>query len=122
MSDKTALLIIDHGSRRRAANHLLFDLVKLVRTLRPNLLVYGAHMELAEPTIEDGINWCIRNGATRIIAHPYMLSPGRHATEDIPRMIQDIMRHHPDISYDVTDPLGVDTKLVELILLRAGLE
>lgn len=90
--------------------------------MRPNLLVYGAHMELAEPTIEDGIKWCIEKGATHIIGHPYMLSPGRHATEDIPRMMGEIMKNHPGISYDVTDPLGVDSKLVELILHRAGLE
>jgi sirohydrochlorin ferrochelatase len=122
MSQKTALLIIDHGSRRKAANHLLFDLVKLMRTMRPELLVFGAHMELAEPTIEDGIARCIQQGATHIIGHPYMLSPGRHATEDIPRMIGEIMKQHPGVTFEVTEPLGIDERIVELILHRAGLE
>lgn len=117
----TALLIIDHGSRRKAANYMLFELVKLMRDARPDLLVYGAHMELAIPSISDGIDWCIKNGATTIIAHPYMLSPGRHATEDIPRLVRDKMSHYPDVAFSVTEPLGVDIELINLILKRAGL-
>ena len=118
---KTALLIIDHGSRRKAANHLLFDLVKLMRLNRPDLLVYGAHMELAKPTITDGIDWCIKHGATSIIAHPYMLSPGRHATEDIPRMVKSALSNYPTIDYTVTPPLGIDDEILSLILKRAKL-
>ena len=84
---RTALLLIDHGSKKKAANHMLFDMVKLMRDQRPDLIIYGAHMELACPSIEDGIRYCMGRGATHIIAHPYMLAPGRHASEDIPRMV-----------------------------------
>ncbi|MBT6120569.1 hypothetical protein HOH45_03780 [bacterium] len=121
IKEKIGLLIIDHGSRKREANHMLFELVKLVRSMKPDLIIYGAHMELAVPTIEDGINWCIKNGATHIIAHPYMLSPGRHAKEDIPRMINTIVSKKSNITYEVTDPLGVDTRIAELVLKRSGL-
>ena len=116
-----ALLIIDHGSRKKEANHMLFELVKLLRLMRPDLIIYGAHMELALPTIEDGINWCIKNKATHIIAHPYMLSPGRHAKEDIPNMIQDILSKISQVTYEVTEPLGVDKRIADLILKRAGI-
>lgn len=116
-----ALLIIDHGSKRRAANHMLFDLVKLVRNASPDILVYGAHMELAEPSIECGIEWCISRGATHIIAHPFMLSPGRHAKEDIPNMVKKALEKHPHITHFITDPLGLDDMIVSLILKRSGL-
>ena len=116
-----ALLIIDHGSKRKAANHMLFDLVKLMRDNRPDLLIFGCHMEIALPSIEDGVNWCIRKGATHIIAHPYMLSPGRHATEDIPRLVQSAVANYPNVSAEVTAPLGIDNEIVNLILKRAGL-
>ncbi len=118
----TALLIIDHGSRFKAANHMLFDLVKLMRTQRPSLLIYGAHMELAEPTIQDGVKWCIDRGATHIIAHPYMLSPGRHATEDIPRLVKESLLAYPKVTHCVTPPLGVDLDIVSLIFKRAELD
>jgi sirohydrochlorin ferrochelatase len=115
----TALLIIDHGSRLKAANHMLFDVVKAMRGHRPDLLVYGAHMELAVPTIADGVAWCMARGVTRLIAHPYMLSPGRHATRDIPHLVSEAMAAYPHVDYTVTGPLGVDDYLLKLILKRA---
>lgn len=118
---KKALLIIDHGSKRKSANFMLFDLVKFMRDQEPHLLIFGAHMELARPSIEEGIKWCIRKGANHIIAHPYMLSPGRHATEDIPRLVKKTMQNYPDISFEITDPLGIDLEIVSLIKKRAGL-
>ena len=100
---------------------MLFELVVLLRKLRPTLLVYGAHMELAKPTIKDGLEWCIKRGATEIKVHPYMLAPGRHATEDIPRLVNESMSAYPNIKYEVTDPLGVDEALGNLILKRSKL-
>jgi sirohydrochlorin ferrochelatase len=118
---KTALLIIDHGSKRKKANHMLFELVKMLRNTRPDLIVYGAHMELAIPTIIDGVNWCVKKGATHIIAHPYMLSPGRHATEDIPSLVKKALASHPTLTHTITPPLGIDSNIVALILKRAQL-
>lgn len=118
---KNALLIIDHGSKRKKANHMLFELVKMLRDTRPDLIVYGAHMELALPSINDGVNWCVSQGATHIIAHPYMLSPGRHATEDIPHLVKKALSQHPTVTHTVTAPLGIDSNIVSLILKRAQL-
>ena len=73
------------------------------------------------PTIADGVAWCMTRGATRLIAHPYMLSPGRHATQDIPRLVAESMAEYPSMAYTVTDPLGVDTHLLKLIIKRAAI-
>ena len=121
MNHQTALLLVDHGSKRKAANHMLFDMVKLLRNMRPDLLIYGCHMELAAPNIEDGVNWCVKRGVTHIIAHPYMLAPGRHATEDIPRMVKQAASQFPNLTVSITDPLGVDENLGNLVLKRSDL-
>lgn len=117
----TALLVIDHGSKRKAANDMLLEVVESLRKQRPGLIVFGAHMELAAPTIEDGVNYCVEKGATHIVAHPYMLSPGRHAVEDIPELVKGVLLTHPHVTYAVTGPLGLDDLLVELVLKRASL-
>lgn len=116
---KTALLIVDHGSVLETANSMLSEIAALTQQLAPTLIVKAAHMELAEPTIEQGILACIDEGATKIIVHPYMLSPGRHATKDIPRMVSEIQKKHPGVEFLVTPPLGISPKLAELILERA---
>ena len=118
---KQALLIIDHGSKRKAANDMIFDVVKIVQSLKPQLLVVGAHMELADPTIEDGINQCINQGATSIVVQPFMLSPGRHSVSDIPNMVKDIAKKHPNISITLGKHFGTHQKIAEIILEQTGL-
>ena len=117
----TALLIVDHGSRREEANQMLHGVGDILRRARPDIIVHIAHMELAEPTIRQGIDACVREGASEIVVHPYMLSPGRHATEDIPRMATEAGAAYPDVHIRVTEPLGLHKKLCEVILQRAGL-
>lgn len=85
-----------------------------------DVIVRPAHMELAEPTIEQGFVSCVEAGATEVIVFPYMLSPGRHSIEDIPRMVAAVAAPHPRVSFHVTPAFGVHEKLGELILARAG--
>jgi sirohydrochlorin ferrochelatase len=79
-------------------------------------------MELAAPTIAEGFAACVSGGATEVIAFPYMLSPGKHSTRDIPRMVADAARAHEGVGYRVTDPFGLDERLAEVVASRAGIE
>ena len=119
---KQALLIVDHGSKRMEANDMLKDVVAAIKQLVPEMPVHFAHMELCEPTIADGFTRCVNDGATEVIVHPYMLSPGRHATSDIPAMAADAAAVHPGVTFRVTKCLGVDRKIAELVLDRAGID
>jgi sirohydrochlorin ferrochelatase len=51
-----------------------------------------------------------------------MLSPGRHSTADIPRLVAAAASAFPQVTFSVTPAFGVHEKLAELILDRAGIE
>jgi sirohydrochlorin ferrochelatase len=117
-----AILLIDHGSRRDAANEMMDCMANLVQAMAgPEVVVRYAHMELAEPSISAGVRQCVEAGATELIVFPYMLSPGKHSTGDIPRMVAEAAAAHPSLDVRVTSAFGVHEKLAELILGRAGL-
>mmetsp|Transcript_6250 Transcript_6250/g.17974 ORF Transcript_6250/g.17974 Transcript_6250/m.17974 type:complete len:185 (-) Transcript_6250:741-1295(-) len=118
---KVALLLVDHGSRLKAANDMIFDVARLVQGQRDDLIVDAAHMEIAEPNIPEVVDKCVKAGAEKIIVHPYMLAPGRHATKDIPKMVMDAMASHPSVEYEVTSCLGIHEKIGQVVLERAGL-
>jgi sirohydrochlorin ferrochelatase len=118
---KVGLLLVDHGSRFKEANDMLADVAALVKRLSGLDCVHYAHMELAEPTIEQGFETCVREGATAVVVHPYFLSPGRHSTSDIPRMVAEAAKAFPKIQHCVTEPLGLHAKICEVVLERAGI-
>ena len=76
---------------------------------------------MAVPALR-GVSFRVRAGATEVIAFPYMLSPGKHVTRDIPRLVEEAARDFPQVSYRVTDAFGVNEKLAELIAFRAGID
>lgn len=117
-----AILLIDHGSRRDAANEMMDCMANLVQAMAgANVVVRCAHMELAEPSVAAGVRQCVEAGATELIVFPYMLSPGKHSTGDIPRMVAEAASGFPALDVRVTSAFGVHEKLAELILGRAGL-
>jgi sirohydrochlorin ferrochelatase len=117
-----AILLIDHGSVRIEANEMLVDMAELVqRIVGDGAIVKYAHMELAAPSIAEGFAECVRAGAAEVIAFPYMLSPGKHSTRDIPRMVAEAAAPFPGVIYSVTAAFGLHEKLAEVVLERAGL-
>lgn len=112
------IIIVDHGSKRKEANDLLLDVVKIFRDTSGAGIVEAAHMELAVPTIRDAFAACVEQGAARIVVHPYFLAPGRHSTTDIPSMVEEAATDFPDVGYTVTEPLGLDPRMSEVALRR----
>jgi sirohydrochlorin ferrochelatase len=116
-----AILLIDHGSVKSEANAMLGTVATMVQQMAgPEVVVGYAHMELAEPDIETGFAACVARGATEVIAFPYMLSPGKHSTRDIPRLVAAAAAKHPRVAHSVTPAFGVHEKLGEVVLERAG--
>jgi sirohydrochlorin ferrochelatase len=116
------ILIVDHGSQKREANEMLGSVADLIQRMAgPEVVVRHAHMELAEPDIAAGFSSCVQAGATDVTVFPYMLSPGRHSTADIPRMVANVAKTFPNVRFSVTPAFGLHEKLAEVVLERAGI-
>ena len=115
------ILIVDHGSRLNDANEMLGEMAGLIQSMAgSDVVVRYAHMELADPDIAQGFADCVRAGATDVTVFPYMLSPGRHSTSDIPRMVTEAARAFPGVTFNVTPAFGLHEKLAQVVLERAA--
>lgn len=112
------IIIVDHGSQRAEANAMLLDVVEVFKDFSGATIVEAAHMELAEPTLEQAFQRCVAAGASEVVVHPYFLAPGRHSTSDIPALVAKAAEAFPDVRARVTEPLGLDGALGDLILRR----
>ena len=115
---KRALLIVDHGSRRQESNDLLKKIAEMMQDRFGLSIVHYAHMELGKPTVQQGFDACVADGAEEVIVHPYFLGPWGHVTTDIPALVQRAASRHPGIAFRITEPLGIHTKIGEVILER----
>ncbi len=119
-----ALLLVDHGSRRAEANAQLEALAELVAARAGDgAIVRVAHMELASPSIAEGVAACVAAGAREVIVVPCFLAPGRHVIEDLPRLVAEAIASDANegVRWRVSEPLGVHPLLAELVLVRADL-
>ncbi|MCB1735571.1 MAG: CbiX/SirB N-terminal domain-containing protein [Gammaproteobacteria bacterium] len=118
-----ALLLVAHGSRRVSSNNEIRILAEKVREHdagRRYEDVRCAFLELAEPSIPDGIEECIQAGASSVKVLPYFLSAGRHVIEDIPREVEGKQREHPEVRIELVPYLGLAESMPELLLAMAG--
>ncbi len=118
----TAILLVDHGSRRPEVNAALDCVGRLVAwAAGGEVLVRTAHLEFVSPTVAEGLAACVAAGATEVIVHPYLLGRGRHSTVDLPRLVAEAASGFPGIELRVTAPLGVHPDLAAIVLERCGL-
>src|SRR4051812_11805719 len=103
---KNGIVIVDHGSRRDQSNQMLEEVASLFAKRFADMyeIVEPAHMEIAEPSIATAYDRCVKRGATRVIVCPFFLGPGKHWTQDIPRLTAEAAAQHPTTRYHVTHP------------------
>lgn len=114
---KNGIVIVDHGSRLSESNQMLEQVAVLFakRFAYRYSIVEPAHMELAEPSIATAYARCVERGATRVIVCPFFLGPGKHWTGDIPRLTSEAAAKHPQSTYHVAMPLGIDDLILDLL-------
>jgi sirohydrochlorin ferrochelatase len=116
--ETTAIIIVDHGSRRSESNDQLLAVVEAYRAQSPWRIVEPAHMEQAAPSIADAFASCVSQGARRVVVFPYFLAPGRHWHEDIPRLASEAAASHPGVEHSVTRPIGQHPLILDVIDAR----
>lgn len=109
------IIVVDHGSRRTESNDMLLQVVETYRHQTRWQIVEPAHMELAEPCIDTAFGKCVQRGARRVVVMPYFLLPGKHWHEDIPALTAAAAAKHPSVTFLVTAPLGLSSKMHQII-------
>eukprot|EP00210_Caulerpa_lentillifera_P008126 g7760.t1 len=116
---RMAVVIVDHGSRRKEANAMLSEIVNAFRQQTSFSIVEPAHLEIVEPSIPNAIHACVNQGAEHVVVSPFFLSPGRHSQVDIPKIVEStIVEGKLGVSYSIAQPIGTDPMIIQLLQKR----
>jgi len=112
------MLLIAHGSRKQTANDEIKRLAQQVQALggEDYAAVVAAFLEIAEPSIQQGVERCVELGATEIVAVPYFLAAGKHVASDIPGELACARAGHPQLSIELSQYVGDNEAMADLVL------
>lgn len=113
----TAILLIARGGSDPYANG---DFYKITRLLWEKLdvpIVESAFMGVTTPSVEQGIERCIRLGAKKVVMLPYFLFTGV-LMERMAKMVQQFTEQYGDVDFLLANYLGYHPNLKKVLLER----
>jgi len=113
-----AVLYICHGSRVKKARDEAIDFVQRCQAKIDVPIQEICFIELAEPSIAQGIETCVNKGATSIAIIPVLLLKANHVKHDIPKEIARAKELYPQVTIILGQPFGVHEKVLRIIVER----
>ncbi|HET8559573.1 MAG TPA: CbiX/SirB N-terminal domain-containing protein [Marmoricola sp.] len=113
-----ALIALAHGSRDPRSSATIEALVGEVRSLRPDLRVEAAFLELSKPRFDKVVDKLVRAGFDEIVVVPLLLNEAHHARVDVPSVVAQATARHEGLQIRATRVLGLETAFLEVLDLR----
>ncbi len=114
-----AVILVGHGSLRRASGASMIRLAARVRAAGVAPIVQAAFLNYSRPSVAEGVSRCVARGATDITVVPYFLVPGWFVKQTLPQMLNVCRASHPGITLRQTQALGDHPALAKLVTQRA---
>lgn len=117
-NNKIDVLVIGHGSKdphaRMSIKYVTDNLAQSYRN------VDYCFLEIEEPNIEQGIHTCKERDPEVLVVVFYFLHEGAHVKRDINTDLRPALEKHNLRKVLITQHIGTDEKMVDLIIERAG--
>jgi sirohydrochlorin cobaltochelatase len=117
---KTAVIILGHGSRNTGADEAIRKVADRVKQTGLFAVVEHAFLQYVPPTPQVALGRCIAQKVDRIIIVPFFLQAGAHVTRDIPVLVSEVRKAHPDTEVIVTDYVGGHPLMAKIVEELAG--
>ena len=112
-----ALVALAHGSRDPRSAASITALVEEVRSMRPDLKIERAFLDLSKPSLDTTIDRLSRKHE-EIVVVPLLLTEAYHAKVDVPSAIAAAQARHPEVRIRATPILGLEARFLEVLDLR----
>ena len=113
-----ALVALAHGSRDPRSARTIKTLVDTVRSMRPDLKVEAAFLDLSRPTFDTVVDRLVKAGHEEIVVVPLLLTEAFHAKVDVPSVVAAASSRHPQVQIRASAILGTEPCFLEVLDLR----
>lgn len=113
-----AVLYVSHGSRVKEARDQAEHFLHQVHDKVDVPLWKICFLELASPTIGEGIESLVEAGATKVVIIPVLLLKAGHYYKDVPDELEKAKQRFPDVAFQYGEPLGVQDRIIDVLVER----
>jgi sirohydrochlorin cobaltochelatase len=119
-----AIILFAHGSRDALWRRPIEAVANEMKQLSPDTQVACAYLELTEPDLPTTVAGLVQTGVNAIRIVPMFLGVGRHAREDLPLLLQDLIIQYPGVKFELSHAIGEEpemTRAMAAIALKSNL-
>lgn len=109
------VIVFAHGSRDPMWRVPVEAVTQAVRERDPQALVACAYLELCEPSLPEAAAALVGRGAKDVRVLPLFFGMGKHAREDLPKLMEDLRTAHPATSFRLLPAAGEHPRLTALL-------
>jgi sirohydrochlorin cobaltochelatase len=113
--DTAGIILFAHGSRDPLWHRPMQAVAACILAQEPQALVACAYLELSTPDLDTAVDQLVTQGARSIRVLPLFLGAGKHAREDLPRLVAEQREKHPGVRFTLQPSVGEDLRLVQLL-------
>ena len=106
-----AIILFAHGSKDALWRRPIEAVADEIKQISPDTQVACAYLELTEPDLPTTVASLVQTGANFIRIVPMFLGVGRHAREDLPLLLQDLIAQHPGVTFELRNAIGEEPEL-----------
>lgn len=78
-------------------------------------MVRCAYLELAEPAFPSTVHELAEAGVRHLRVVPMFLGMGKHAREDLPKLVAEARSRYPGVQIEVVGPVGEASEVISLL-------
>ena len=108
-------ILFGHGSRDPLWRKPIEAVASHIQGIAPEARVRCAYLEITEPDLPTSVAELVALGVASISIIPMFLGVGRHAREDLPLLVTELMAAHPHVAFELKPAIGEDAQMIELM-------
>ena len=109
------LILFAHGSRDPQWRAPMEAVAVRAAALDPQARVACAYLELMQPDLPTCAASLVAEGVQDLTIVPMFLGVGRHAREDLPLLVEELRRQHPQAHFSLRPAIGEDERVVDML-------
>ncbi len=116
------IVLFAHGSRDPRWSAPIEAIARRMRQLDPAARIACAYLEFTPPGLPEACARLIAEGAASLTVWPMFLGMGRHAREDLPRLLTAARHAHPGVPITQAAPIAEHPAVLEALACAALME